>query len=100
MYKRIALLMIMILCLLIFCGCRSTAVDDLGNEREIYYGLMILKERKTYGDGVSFIAYEPETKVCYIVTDDLYRLSMTPYYIVNENGAIEVAVYGRNYDGK
>lgn len=92
--KKLLIFLCLILCLCILSGCQ-TVTDEFGNERVIQYGLVEL--HKVPGDGEFTICYDPTTNICYMKIAGLYRLALSPYYIIGEDGKPEIAVYGVNY---
>lgn len=52
------------------------------------------------GYGYIYIVKDMDTNVCYIICSFSGRWSMCPYYVINENGKPEIAVYGVNYFAK
>ncbi len=87
----------MITTLMILAGCKGTTVDQYGNTRNTIYGLVEVKE--LISDEAYGVAYDPETKVCYILFQAPYKSGASPYYIINDNGLPEIAIYGVNYFG-
>lgn len=92
--KKLLIFLCLILCLCILSGCQ-TVTDEFGNERGIRYGLVEIN--KVSGNGDSIVCYDPTTKICYMQVEGLYRLALSPYYIIGEDGKPEIAVYGVNY---
>lgn len=43
--------------------------------------------------------YDKDTKIVYVYTERSYSTSTMPYYVLDENGKPEIAVYGENYNG-
>ncbi len=58
---------------------------------------------KGFPDGRSHqvrLVYDPNTKVVYMMANEIYHsgtVSLSPYYIVNDEGKAEIAVLGKNY---
>lgn len=90
--KKIILVITMLTIVFLMTGCQKTT-DINGIERDMAYGLVVVDR---YGSD-AMIAYDPETLVCYLVVEALYRLGISPYYIVSECGIPEIAIYGVNY---
>lgn len=93
MKKKIAIICLMCLLLVLLAGCGRKIVDENGYEHDLFYGFAKLKEIDDFAD----ICYDPKTKVCYIIIHSTYKGGISPYYIINENGKPEIAVYGVNY---
>lgn len=96
MNKKIILCICLVGMLLMLVGCaaNSTITDDFGYERVMKYGLVVIR---SYEDGKQEICYDPATKVCYLKLWNEYRLAVSPYYIIGEDGKPEIAVYGVNF---
>lgn len=99
--KKIILILVLIGLVCGLSGCQSKAVDIYGNEKTVTYGFI---EIKSAGYGSleyqgSCICYDPKTKICYILVEAPYRAGLSPYYIVNDDGKAEIAIYGTNYFG-
>lgn len=95
MNKKIILCICLVGMLLMLVGCENhTITDDFGYERVMKYGLVVIR---SYEDGKQEICYDPATKVCYLKLWNEYRLAISPYYIIGEDGKPEIAVYGVNF---
>lgn len=92
--KKILLVISLIVLAFVLTGC-MTVKDDNGIERRVEYGLVTLDT--VSGDGHFEICYDPTTKICYMKITGFYRLAVSPYYIIGEDGKPEIAVYGVNY---
>ena len=98
--KWTVILLLLILCLV--TGCKNTnATDIYGNERTTEYGLVQIKSER-YGNSMSgaflrSIVYDPVTMVCYITLNGCGLYGISPYYVINEDGKPEIAIYGVNY---
>lgn len=95
MKKYCVFLLCVILCLLV-SACSMKTTDENGIERNIEHGLV--EVGKVSGNGYSVICYDPATKICYLVVSVPYKYGISPYYIINESGEPEIAVYGVNYN--
>lgn len=87
--------------ILLLSGCGKTIVNEQG-ETVRQFGDFIEISKVDYKDqsgncGYQYIVYDRCTKVVYVMISASYRLSMSPYYIINENGEPEIAVFGENY---
>ena len=96
MKKRIQMIILMAVMLFLLTGCMTTT-DINGDERPVEYGLV--RVHTISGNGASYVAYDPETLVCYILVSGAYRYGISPYYIMGKDGEPEIAVYGLNYHG-
>lgn len=94
--KKIAVIAILLVMLVVLSGCVKT-VDPTGVERKVSYGLVTVA--KVSGDGEFEVCYDPSTMICYMKICALYRLAISPYYIIGTNGEPELAIYGHNYFG-
>lgn len=92
--KKILLVVSLLVLAFVLTGC-MTVKDDNGIDRKIEYGLVTLDT--VSGDGCFDICYDPTTKICYMKITGFYRLAVSPYYIIGEDGKPEIAVYGVNY---
>lgn len=92
--KKGVLVLLAVVLVVLLAGCsRETVTDSDGVQRRYSYGLA---ELSVFSDD-AYVAYDPRTMVCYLVLHDYYRLAVSPYYVVNEWGEPEIAVYGENY---
>lgn len=100
MHKKIVLVILLILILIITCSCGRTKVtDDTGQEREMFYGLIIVDTLYDAGGMIEqtlYVVYDRQTKICYLMAFGASELAISPYYIV-KNGKPEIAIYGKNY---
>ena len=46
-----------------------------------------------------FFLYDTETKIVYVLLNGDVDSGITPYYVLDENGKPEIAIYGENYSG-
>lgn len=95
--KKVILVLLLAAVLFVVAGCAKKVIDENGVERETDYGLIVIEKSHSGIDGNREIAYDPITKVCYVVIDDTYRAGISPYYIIGADGKPEIAVYGVNY---
>lgn len=84
-----------------FTGCGDTITNDNGEKVSIY-GQFIEIKRNNYTDSGGnstdqIFMYDRNTKIVYVYTERSYSTSTTPYYVLDENGKPEIAVYGENY---
>lgn len=92
--KKILLVISLLILVFILTGC-TTVTDDNGVERKIEYGLVTID--KVSGDDGFEICYDPTTKICYMKIRGYYKLAISPYYIIGNDGKPEIAIYGVNY---
>ena len=86
-----------------FTGCGDKVVNDKG-EKVQSFGQFIEIKRNHYVDSRAnatdqIFMYDKDTKIVYVYTERSYSTSTMPYYVLNENGKPEIAVYGENYNG-
>lgn len=79
-----------------FTGCGGDEVSS--------YGQFIEIKRNHYTDSNTnatdqIFMYDKDTKIVYVYTERSYSTSTMPYYVLDENGKPEIAVYGENYNG-
>jgi len=96
--KKLAIVALLIAALFIITGCATKTIDEKGVERETTYGLIVIDRPYNGMDDDRKIAYDPITKVCYIIIDGFRRAGITPYYIIGKDEKPEIAVYGVNYE--
>ena len=86
-----------------FTGCGDKIINDNGEKVSVYGQFVEIKSnnyREESGDAVvQRFMYDKDTKIVYIYTEHVYSVSMTPYYVLDENGKPEIAIYGENYNG-
>ena len=95
--KKVILVLLLAAVLFVVAGCSTKVIDDKGVERKTDYGFIIIDQPYSGIDECREIAYDPITKICYIIIDGFYRAGISPYYIIGEDGKPEIAVYGVNY---
>lgn len=88
---------------LLFAGCGNEVINDKGEKVQSFGQFIEFKETKiASSDGYVFIqyfVYDKITKIVYVLQDSSCYSGITPYYILDENGKPEIAVYGENYNG-
>lgn len=89
-----------------FTGCGDKVINDKGEKVQSFGQFIEIKKTKiASNDGYIFnqyFVYDKTTKIVYVVQgSDRYGGigGITPYYILDENGKPEIAVYGENYNG-
>ncbi len=94
--KKLIIGTILLSVLFMLSGCVKT-VDLNGIERTVDYGLVEVSS--VSGNGDFRICYDPTTMICYMKICGMYRLAVSPYYIIGNDGKPELAIYGQNYFG-
>ena len=87
-----------------FTGCVGDEVINEKCEKVSSYGQFIEIKRNHYVDSRAnatdqIFMYDKDTKIVYVYTERSYSTSTMPYYVLNENGKPEIAIYGENYNG-
>lgn len=84
-------------------GCGDKVINDKGEKVQSFGQFIEFKEIKiTSGYGYAFnqyFVYDKTTKIVYVIQGSNSLSGITPYYILDENGKPEIAVYGENYNG-
>ena len=84
-------------------GCGDKVVNDKGEKVQSFGQFIeINKTDVTSSNGYRFsqyFVYDKTTKIVYVLQDSSCYGGITPYYILDENGKPEIAVYGENYNG-
>ena len=93
--KKIFIFIMLLIIILLLSGCSSKYINENGKEFNLYYGFAVIDDCYN-GDNRASLCYDPTTKACYIIIFEMNRLAMSPYYVLNENGVAEVAIYGKN----
>ncbi|RHS62018.1 hypothetical protein DW958_14090 [Ruminococcus sp. AM46-18] len=84
-----------------------TGCDKVINEngkKVSSYGQFIEIKRNYYTDNmanntIQKFMYDKDTKIVYVYTERSKSTSAMPYYVLDENGKPEIAIYGENYNG-
>ena len=79
-----------------FAGCGGDEVINDSGEKVSSYGHYT--DSNTNATDQIFM-YDKDTKIVYVYTERSYSTSTMPYYVLDENGKPEIAVYGENYNG-
>ena len=86
-----------------FTGCGDKVVNDKGEKVQSFGQFIeINKTDVTSSNGYRFsqyFVYDKTTKIVYVLQGSEHYSGITPYYVLNENGKPEIAVYGENYNG-
>lgn len=84
-------------------GCGDEVINDNG-KKVSSYGQFIEIKTNNYTDSnanstYQKFMYDKDTKIVYVYTERSYSTSAMPYYVLDENGKPEIAIYGENYNG-
>lgn len=85
------------------CGDNGTITKE-GNKYHIF-GQFVEIKKIIFRDPMTnmlideFFLYDTETKIVYVLLNGDVDSGITPYYVLDENGKPEIAVYGENYNG-
>lgn len=89
-----------------FAGCGDKEINDSGKKVQSFGQFIEFKGIKiASSNGYMFsqyFVYDKTTKIVYVAQgSDRYGgiNSITPYYVLDENGKPEIAIYGENYNG-
>lgn len=90
-----------------FTGCDDKEINDSGEKVQSFGQFIEFKEIKIASSNgwymfSQYFVYDKTTKIVYIAqgSDSYGGVSgITPYYVLDENGKPEIAIYGKNYNG-
>ena len=87
-----------------FTGCGGDEVINEKGEKVQSFGqfIEINKTSIVLSDGYTvdqYFVYDKTTKFVYVFQGLKNFSGITPYYILDENGKPEIAIYGENYNG-
>lgn len=89
-----------------FAGCGDKEINDSGEKVQSFGQFIEIKEIQTISsNGFSqysqYFVYDKTTKIVYVVQGSVRSCDsgITPYYVLDENGKPEIAIYGENYNG-
>lgn len=86
-----------------FAGCGDKKINNSGEKVHPFGQFIEIKEiRITPCDGrilSQYFVYDKTTKIVYVVQSPDRYSGITPYYVLDENGKPEIAIYGENYNG-
>lgn len=86
-----------------FTGCGDKVINDKGEKVQSFGQFIEINETLiASSDGYIFsqyFVYDKTTKIVYVVQCSDYYSGITPYYVLDENGKPEIAIYGENYNG-
>ena len=86
-----------------FAGCGDKVINDKGEKVQSFGQFIEINTTQiasSYGYVFNqYFVYDKTTKIVYVLQDSSCYSGITPYYILDENGKPEIAVYGENYNG-
>lgn len=86
-----------------FAGCGDKKINDSGEKVQSFGQFIEIKKiRIAPCDGrilSQYFVYDKTTKIVYVVQSPDRYSGITPYYVLDENGKPEIAIYGENYNG-
>ena len=102
--KNLIVGLLMVGLALSFSGCGGDEVINDNGEKVSSYGQFIEIKTNNYTDSdanstYQKFMYDKDTKIVYVYTERSYSTSAMPYYVLDENGKPEIAIYGENYNG-
>lgn len=101
--KKLLIGLLVSVLILSFIGCGDKVINDKGEKVQSFGQFIEIKKTRIIPcDGYIFsqyFVYDKTTKIVYVVQSSNRYGGITPYYILDENGKPEIAVYGENYNG-
>lgn len=96
--KKIIVWLMLVGCLTTLAGCTTlnSAKEELDPTHR-FIKIERIKDVIDYSGAYRSIVYDSVTKVCYYRCIGTMGSGISPYYIVNDEGKAEVAIYGVNY---
>ena len=88
-----------------FTGCGDNGIVIKEGNKYHTFGQFVEIKRIRFRDSMSdmlideFFLYDTETKIVYVLLNGDVDSGITPYYVLDENGKPEIAIYGENYNG-
>lgn len=86
-----------------FTGCGDKVVNDKGEKVQSFGQFIEINETLIASSNgyifSQYCVYDKTTKIVYVVQCSDYYSGITPYYVLDENGKPEIAIYGENYNG-
>lgn len=86
-----------------FTGCGDKVINDSGEKVQSFGQFIEIKKiRIAPCDGrilSQYFVYDKTTKIVYVIQSPDRYSGITPYYVLDENGKPEIAIYGENYNG-
>ena len=86
-----------------FTGCGDKVINDKDEKVQSFGQFIGIKKTRIELYGVhilsQYFVYDKTTKIVYVVQSSDRYSGITPYYVLDENGKPEIAIYGENYNG-
>lgn len=86
-----------------FIGCGDKVINDKGEKVQSFGQFIEIKETQIASSNgfpfIQYFVYDKTTKIVYVLQGLKNFSGITPYYVLDENGKPEIAVYGENYNG-
>lgn len=86
-----------------FAGCGDKVINDKGEKVQSFGQFIEIKEIQIASSNgyifSQYFVYDKTTKIVYVVHGSDHHGGITPYYVLDENGKPEIAIYGENYNG-
>lgn len=87
-----------------FAGCGDKEINDSGEKVQSFGQFIEFKEIKIASSNgwymvSQYFVYDKTTKIVYVAQGSDRYGGITPYYVLDENGKPEIAIYGENYNG-
>lgn len=85
-----------------FAGCGDKVINDKGEKVQSFGQFIEIKETQIASNGYIFnqyFVYDKTTKIVYVLQGLKNFSGITQYYVLDENGKPEIAIYGENYNG-
>lgn len=86
-----------------FTGCGGDKIiNDKGEKVQLFGQFIEINRTDINLSGYTlsqYFIYDKTTKIVYVLQDTSCYSGITPYYVLDENGKPEIAIYGENYNG-
>lgn len=86
-----------------FAGCGDKVINDSREKVQSFGQFIEFKKIKIVSSNgytfTQYFVYDKTTKIVYVVQCSDRLGGITPYYVLDENGKPEIAIYGENYNG-
>lgn len=85
-----------------FTGCGDKVINDSGEKVQLFGQFIEINRTEINLSGYrlsQYFIYDKTTKIVYVLQNTSCYSGITPYYVLDENGKPEIAVYGENYNG-
>lgn len=83
-------------------GCGDKVINDKGEKVQSFGQFIEINRTEINLSGYTlsqYFIYDKTTKIVYVLQNTSCYSGITPYYVLDENGKPEIAVYGENYNG-